>query len=110
MPFGVHPTFLIILLIIVLIIFGPGKLPQLGKSLGEGIREFKRNTESHDHDHTPEPSQAATTTTTTTTSTSSPTTATAAATCRSCGAALRGDQKFCGTCGSAQAAAAPREG
>jgi len=28
-------------MIIVLIIFGPGKLPELGKGLGKGIREFK---------------------------------------------------------------------
>jgi sec-independent protein translocase protein TatA len=28
-------------LLIVLILFGPGKLPELGKGLGKGIREFK---------------------------------------------------------------------
>ncbi len=32
---------LLILLLIVIIIFGAGKLPQLGKGLGEGIRNFK---------------------------------------------------------------------
>ena len=36
-----EPTHLIFVLIIVLIIFGPGKLPELGKGLGKGIREFK---------------------------------------------------------------------
>lgn len=30
-----------IILVIALIIFGPGKLPDLGKSLGKGIAEFK---------------------------------------------------------------------
>ena len=35
------PTHLIFILLIVLIIFGPGKLPELGKGLGKGIREFK---------------------------------------------------------------------
>jgi len=35
------PTHLIFIMIIVLIIFGPGKLPELGKGLGKGIREFK---------------------------------------------------------------------
>jgi twin arginine-targeting protein translocase, TatA/E family len=34
-----------ILLIIALVIFGPGKLPELGKSLGKGIREFKAASE-----------------------------------------------------------------
>lgn len=33
---------LIILLIIVLIIFGPGKLPDIGKAVGKGIKEFRR--------------------------------------------------------------------
>lgn len=32
---------LLVILVIVLIIFGAGKLPQIGKSLGKGIKEFK---------------------------------------------------------------------
>ncbi len=36
-----QPTHLVFILLIVLIIFGPGKLPDLGRSLGKGIREFK---------------------------------------------------------------------
>jgi sec-independent protein translocase protein TatA len=36
-----QPTHLILILAIVLIIFGPGKLPQLGRTLGDGIREFR---------------------------------------------------------------------
>jgi sec-independent protein translocase protein TatA len=36
-----QPTHLIFILLIVLIIFGPGKLPELGRGLGKGIREFK---------------------------------------------------------------------
>jgi sec-independent protein translocase protein TatA len=36
-----RPTHLIIILVIVLILFGPGKLPDLGRGLGKGIREFK---------------------------------------------------------------------
>jgi sec-independent protein translocase protein TatA len=39
-----HAPELIIILIIALVIFGPKKLPHLGKGLGEGIREFKRAT------------------------------------------------------------------
>jgi sec-independent protein translocase protein TatA len=45
MPFGVHPGFLIILLVIVLIVFGPGKLPELGSAIGRGIREFRRESD-----------------------------------------------------------------
>ena len=36
-----QPVHLIFILLIVLIIFGPGKLPELGRGLGKGIREFK---------------------------------------------------------------------
>lgn len=35
------PTHLIIVLIIALLVFGPRKLPELGKGLGEGIKGFK---------------------------------------------------------------------
>ena len=38
---GVGPTELIIVLVIALLIFGPKKLPGLGRSLGSGMREFK---------------------------------------------------------------------
>jgi len=37
---------LLIILVIVVIIFGAGKLPQLGKGLGEGIRNFKDATKN----------------------------------------------------------------
>lgn len=35
---------LIVILVIVLIIFGAGKLPQIGEGLGKGIRNFKKAT------------------------------------------------------------------
>ena len=37
---------LLIILLIVMIIFGAGKLPQLGKGLGEGLRNFKDSVKS----------------------------------------------------------------
>lgn len=39
--FGLGTSELLIILVIVLVIFGAGKLPSVGKSLGEGIRGFK---------------------------------------------------------------------
>jgi sec-independent protein translocase protein TatA len=35
------PTHLIIILVIALLVFGPRKLPELGKGLGEGLKGFK---------------------------------------------------------------------
>ena len=40
--FGIGVPELIIVLVIVLIIFGAGKLPEIGKGLGKGITNFKR--------------------------------------------------------------------
>jgi sec-independent protein translocase protein TatA len=40
-PFNIGPLELIIVLVIVLVIFGPKRLPGLGRSLGTGMREFK---------------------------------------------------------------------
>ena len=37
-----QPLHLLLILFIVLVIFGPGKLPQLGESLGKTIRGFKK--------------------------------------------------------------------
>jgi sec-independent protein translocase protein TatA len=34
---------LLIILVIALVVFGPGKLPDLGKALGTGLREFQRS-------------------------------------------------------------------
>ena len=43
MPFGAgHWPFLLILLVIVLIIWGPGKLPELGSGMGKAIREVRK--------------------------------------------------------------------
>jgi sec-independent protein translocase protein TatA len=39
--FGLGASELVIILLIVVVIFGASRLPQLGKGLGEGIRNFK---------------------------------------------------------------------
>jgi sec-independent protein translocase protein TatA len=47
---NVGPTELIIVLVIVLVIFGPKKLPGLGRSLGTSMREFKDSITGKDDD------------------------------------------------------------
>src|SRR5215471_19329285 len=41
MPFGVSLPELLILLIVLLLVFGAKRLPEMGRSLGKGMREFK---------------------------------------------------------------------
>ena len=40
----IHPLWLVVILVIVLIIFGPGRLPELGSGLGRAMREFRKAT------------------------------------------------------------------
>ncbi|RME45104.1 MAG: TatA/E family twin arginine-targeting protein translocase [Chloroflexi bacterium] len=39
--FGLGPAEVILVLIIALIVFGPGRLPEIGQALGKSIREFR---------------------------------------------------------------------
>ena len=48
MPFHVGPTELIIVMAIILIIFGVGRLPEIGGALGKAIRGFRRETRGED--------------------------------------------------------------
>ena len=41
MPFGISLPELLILLIVLLLVFGAKRLPEMGRSLGKGMREFK---------------------------------------------------------------------
>ncbi len=53
---NIGPLELAIVLIIALVVFGPKRLPELGKSLGKGIREFRGSVsgESDDRPERPE--------------------------------------------------------
>lgn len=54
--FGIGATELVIVLAIVLIIFGVGKLPSIGTGLGQAIKNFKKTSSENDLDanHLPE--------------------------------------------------------
>ena len=53
--FGIGVPELIIILVIVMIIFGAGKLPQIGEGLGKGIKNFRKATKDEEIDVTPQP-------------------------------------------------------
>ena len=48
--FGIGVPELVVILVIALVIFGPGKLPEIGSALGKGIRDFKKAFEGGDDD------------------------------------------------------------
>ena len=54
-PIG--PTELLLILLIVIIIFGARKLPDLGKSLGEGIKNFKKSMHTKEDDDKDKPAK-----------------------------------------------------
>ncbi len=98
MPFGIRPEHLIVIAIVALIIFGPSRLPEIGRSLGKTIREFQSATKEATQgftseitkNETPVPAAPAV-----------PATETKAA-CKSCGKPIAVGAKFCQECGAAQ--------
>ncbi len=50
MPGGIGPMELVIVLVIALIILGPKRLPEVGRSIGHGMREFKESISGNSKD------------------------------------------------------------
>ncbi len=59
MPFGISIWELLILLVVLLLIFGAKRLPEMGRSLGKGMREFKDSVTGVEEKMTAEPSPPA---------------------------------------------------
>jgi sec-independent protein translocase protein TatA len=82
-----QPWHVIVILVIVLVIFGPGKLPMLGKAVGDTVRDFKKAVGD-------EPAKAPTSTVTEL-SAVAPTRP-----CPTCQKPVSVDDRFCGACGA----------
>ena len=80
---ALQPMHLALIRIVVLIVFGPGKLTEVFGQLGRGVREFRDATESREGGASG-PSEAL---------------PTGGRTCASCGVAAASDAKFCTGCG-----------
>ena len=87
--FGYNLGTIIIILVIVLLLFGPRRLPELGDSIGKAIRSFKK---AHDEGPEPAPREEARTADTATASYQ-------AKTCPKCQKELTQDYAFCPHCG-----------
>jgi sec-independent protein translocase protein TatA len=53
MPGNIGLPEILVVLVIALIIFGPKRLPELGRSVGKGIREFRSSISGNDEDEEP---------------------------------------------------------
>ncbi len=56
--FGMGASELMVILVIVLLLFGASKLPELGRSLGSGLSNFKKGLKDGDEGPTPAPPQS----------------------------------------------------
>jgi sec-independent protein translocase protein TatA len=54
-PFGISWPEILILLLVALLVFGPKRLPEMGRSLGRGFREFKDSITGNDDERDDEP-------------------------------------------------------
>ena len=89
MPFNLGGPELVLVLVVVLIVFGAGKLPTVFGQLGKGVRTFREEAQNED----PKSVSASTATTTA-----------ASRYCSSCGKANAEGAKFCASCGTPLAA------
>jgi sec-independent protein translocase protein TatA len=88
---------LILILVVALLVFGPKRLPEMGRSLGRGMREFKDSVSGNNKDDD-QPAELS----------PPPNAAQGAGFCSSCGAPLAVGAQFCASCGTA--AASPANG
>jgi sec-independent protein translocase protein TatA len=78
-----QPWHLIVVVVIVLVIFGPGKLPMLGKAVGDSVRDFKKAVNSDESGRSAEPAALP-----------------ASQACPNCHKPVPSADRFCGNCGA----------
>jgi len=109
MPFGIQPLHLVVIVIVALIIFGPSRLPEIGRGLGKALNEFRQGTKEMTEGFRDEVTKPNAETPTTPAAQPAPPIASAAPGaaqpaagnfCPQCGTANPADARFCKACGS----------
>ena len=99
LPFGLQPIHLIVIAIVALLIFGPQRLPEIGRGIGRAINEFRKGAQEMTEnlrDEVTNPADAAA-------KPSAPTASAAPAAgqvCPQCGAQNAAGVRFCNNCGA----------
>lgn len=91
MPFGLQPTHLILILVVALILFGPSRLPEIGRAFGSTLREFQTATKEATQGFQEEITAPVV---------KKEELATVA--CKDCGKSIQAGVKFCPECGASQ--------
>lgn len=91
MPFGLQPLHLVVIAVVALILFGPSRLPEIGRSFGRTLKEFQNATKEATQGFTQE-----------VTKTEEPKKEEAKLNCKNCGKPIPAGAKFCAECGAAQ--------
>lgn len=116
MPFGIQPIHLVVVAIVALIIFGPRRLPEIGRGIGRALNEFRQGaqemTQSFQQEVTkPTAAAASPAAPAAATTSAAPAADNATATdtqkvfCTNCGSPNAPDARFCNRCGTAMPAA-----
>jgi TatA/E family protein of Tat protein translocase len=103
MPFGIQPIHIVIIIIVAFLLFGATRLPEIGRSLGKTINEFRKGTKEAAEGFKEEISKpngvAATPAPPVPPATAQPA-APAGNFCIQCGAANPPEARFCASCGA----------
>ncbi len=93
MPFGLQPTHLVIIAVVALIIFGPARLPEIGRAVGKTLKEFQSATREATQGFTDEVQKPVEV------RKEEPV---AQLACKNCNKPINAGMKFCPECGAAQ--------
>ena len=107
MPFGIQPIHIVVIIVIGFLLFGANKLPEMGRSLGKTISEFRKGTKEATEGFKEEfgktnqvPAGPAVLTQASAAPTSAGSIASAGNFCIQCGASNPPEARFCASCGT----------
>ena len=103
MPFGIQPLHIVIIVVVALLIFGPKRLPEIGRYIGKTITEFRHGTQEFSEglrDEVNKPLSATAAAVAASIATPPLPSAAGGKYCTQCGSPNAAEARFCGNCGN----------